>query len=292
MIQLLSTTPITYSIKYNMQNMAYQRVSDRQNGKNFFCPDKLEAAGETISFGTFPFSRCINHRKLKLSFEDVGGILHYQRLFGGKKFEANIASSKQEYCIMPAAPLNLPVSMTDFLQIRFNEIEVEPGTKTTIFVTAPLEVAVTLKAENEAVKTLDVFSFAKPKFALYGSATRGVLARTVVSKVSTAPHPVKNYKEFLLRLEIENTSEAWAAIGRVILYMKGLSLYYNATSVAASAKVTIVNQDTAEVTCEDILPGENMTRAESVFRLRRLDEVCNIKGVIYDNTFIMDMGLK
>ncbi|MDO5847391.1 MAG: DUF432 domain-containing protein [Methanocorpusculum sp.] len=267
-------------------------IIDTRRKRASFCYDRIGPAGETIAFGTYPFSRCIQHRKLSLSFEDDGGIIRYHRLFAGKTIEANIASGNREYTIMPSAPLHLPKPVTDFLQIRFDEIAIEPGAKTVIFVTAPLEIAVTLKAENAAAKTLDVFSFAKPKFALYGTATRGVITRFIRSPVSSVPVPVKNYKEFLLRLEIENTADTWASIGRVILFMKGLSLYWDSASVAACASVSIINTETAVVTCEDTPLRKDMTRAETLYRSRRVDEFCNVKGVVSENTFTMDMGLK
>lgn len=267
-------------------------IRDNPGNKSAFCYDRIEPAGETIAFGTYPFSRCIQHRKLSLSFEDDGGIIRYRRLFAGKTVEANIASGNKEYSIMPSAPLHLPKPITDYLQIRFDEIAIEPGAKTVIFVKAPLEIAVTLKAENAAAKTLDVFSFAKPKFALYGTATRGVITRFIRSPVSSAPVPVKNYKEFLLRIEIENNADTWISLGRVVLYMKELALYWDRCCVAACASVSISNADTAVVTCEDEPLMDGMTRAETLFRQRRVDEFCNVRGVTAGNTFTMDMGLK
>ena len=49
---------------------------------------KTSAAGETIAFGTYPFSRKIDHRVLSLSFEDVAGITRYHRRF--RKNEVNL----------------------------------------------------------------------------------------------------------------------------------------------------------------------------------------------------------
>ena len=272
--------------------MASTDTRESRRKKSSFCYDKVGPAGETIAFGTYPFSRCIQHRKLSLSFEDSGGIIRYRRLFAGKTVEANIASGNKEYTIMPSAPLHLPKPITDYLQIRFDEIAIEPGAKPVIFVTAPLEIAVTLKAENDAAKTLDVFSFAEPKFALYGTATRGVITRFVRSRVSSSPVPVKNYKEFLLRIEIENNADTWVSLGRVVLYMKELALYWDRSCVAACASVSISNADTAVVTCEDKPLMDEMTRAETLFRPRRVDEFCNVRGVTDGNTFTMDMGLK
>ncbi|HJJ39523.1 MAG TPA: DUF432 domain-containing protein, partial [Methanocorpusculum sp.] len=238
------------------------------------CYAKSESVWETIAFGTYPFTRCINHRRLTLAFEDKNGIMHYRRGLDGKVFEANIASTNKEYSVHPAGPNHLPAPITDYLQVRFDEIELEPGCSTVLFVTAPLEIAITLNAPNNEIKVLDVFSFAKAKFALYGTPTRGVVVRDTRSKVSANPLPVKNYKEFLLRLNIVNTSGEWVSLGRVVLYLKGLSLYYDATSVAACADVTITNTTSAQVTCTDSALRNDMIKADPVFTDRKTAAFC------------------
>lgn len=272
--------------------MVIPTFTDRRKKGTAFQYEKTDSVWETIAFGTYPFTRSINHRRLTLSFEDKDGIMHYKRGLDGKTFEANIAASNKEYSVHPAGPNHLPAPVTDYLQIRFDEIELEPGCNTVLFVTAPLEIAITLNASNNDVKILDVFSFARTKFALYGTATRGVIVRDTRSRVSAVPLPVKNYKEFLLRLHIENKSDSWVSLGRVILYLKGLSLYYDSTSVAACADVSIINPNSAQVSCTDLPLRKDMVKAEPVFTDRKTTAFCNIKNGQNDLTFVMDMGLR
>ncbi|HJJ45715.1 MAG TPA: DUF432 domain-containing protein, partial [Methanocorpusculum sp.] len=124
------------------------------------------------------------------------------------------------------------------------------------------------------------------------TATRGVIVRDTRSRVSAVPLPVKNYKEFLLRLHIENKSDSWVSLGRVILYLKGLSLYYDSTSVAACADVSIINPNSAQVSCTDLPLRKDMVKAEPVFTDRKTTAFCNIKNGQNDLTFVMDMGLR
>ncbi len=252
---------------------------------------KTAAAGETIAFGIHPFSRKVQHRKLALSFTEATGITHYRRTFRGTTFEADLATSGREYAILPVPPMNLPDLVTDFLQIRFNEIQLEPESKSVIFVTAPLEIAIALKAENGAENQLDTFGFASPKFALYGSATRGIITRYIESKVTGEPVPSKNYREFQLRLEIENTANTWVSLSRVILYMNNLIFYYDETSVAACASVQIKNDKTALVSCTDYALHDGMTRSTPQIPKRRFDPFCNVKKIMEGEAVIMDMGL-
>ncbi|HJJ54456.1 MAG TPA: DUF432 domain-containing protein [Methanocorpusculum sp.] len=266
-------------------------VSPRDSETQALGYRKTAAAGETIAFGTYPFSREINHPRLALSFTDTGGITHYKRRIGTSTFEADIATKNHEYTIMPLPPMMQPKRVTDFLQIKFNEISLEPGSTTVIFVTAPLEIGVSLTAENGTRKILDTLSFAHPKFALYGTATRGIVTRFVTSNVTTEPLPIKNYREFQLRLKIENTADTWVSLARVILYMNDLVFYYDDTAVAACASVRIINNKTATVLCSDYPLRENMTRVEPVVPERKFMRFCNVKNIIESNAVIMDMGL-
>lgn len=252
---------------------------------------KTVAAGAIMPFGTHPFSDTLKHPKLELSFTDTGGLVHYQRRLGKQKVDANLATSNHEYTLQPIPPMLIPAPVTDFLQIKFNEINLEPSSTTVIFLKAPLEVAVTLAADNGMVKRLDTLGLGKPKFALYGTAPRGILTRFVKSEVTTEPTPIKNYREFQLRLQIENTTGNWVALGRIILYMNNLVFYYDETSVSSCATITILKPNLANVLCTDSPLRENMTRIEPSIPKRRFSEFCNVKDVMSGEAVIMDMGL-
>lgn len=254
-------------------------------------PANTETIWEKITFGTYPLTHTITHRRLNITFDKSTGLLHYKRELDGKRFEADIAATCKDYHIIPAGANHVPAPVTDFLQIRFNEIEIEPGCKTTLYTTAPLELAVTIETPEKEIKLLDIISFAKAKFALYGTATRGIITRLSKSAITTRPPAVKNYKEFLLKITLENKSGKWISLGYLILYLKGLTLYYDTENAAASINLTIINETTAQITCIDEPPRKNMTKAEPIFRNRKPDTFCNIKTGITDKTFTMDMGL-
>jgi hypothetical protein len=106
------------------------------------------------------------------------------------------------------------------------------------------------------------------------------------------PPSVENYKEGLLRLEIENDTDKWAAVGRVVIYQKGLNLYYDETTVSACAKMIIRTRDVADVVGIDQPIREGMTQCLQVFEQRKTTPFCNIEGALLDTTFTMDMGMR
>lgn len=251
----------------------------------------VAAAGETIAFGTFPFSRTIAHRRLSLSFSDDAGITRYCRSFGGTTVEKTIAVSRKEYTVRPLPPMHLPEPVTDFLQVKFNEIRLEPGADTVIFVTIPLEIGISLASQDGEEHTIDVFGFVPPKFALYGTATRGILTRIITSEATGSPRPTKNYRECLLRIKLRNASSSWVSVSRVLLYMNTLVFHYDAACVSSCVSVIISNANKATVLCTDHALHDHMTRVDAIGPTRKFDKFCNVRKVIEDNAVVMDMGL-
>ena len=177
-------------------------------------------------------------------------------------------------------------------QIEFKEITIEPDGKAVVFLTIPIEIGVFLEAKNGERNLLDIVTFCHPKFSLYGAASRGVITRFHKSEVYAMPPSVENYKEGLLRLEIENDTDKWAAVGRVVIYQKGLNLYYDETTVSACAKMIIRTRDVADVVGIDQPIREGMTQCLQVFEQRKTTPFCNIEGALLDTTFTMDMGMR
>ena len=248
--------------------------------------------GPSFAYGKFNFDYSINFQGLKLGFEDKNGMYNYKRDIVGWKHESNIATQTKTFYLQPIEPLNLPDNVTDFIEIEFKEITIEPEGKAVVFLTIPIEIGVFLEARNGERNLLDIITFCHPKFSLYGAASRGVITRFHKSEVYAMPPSVENYKEGLLRLEIENDTDEWATVGRVVIYQKGLNLYYDETTVSASAKMIIRTHDVADVVGIDQPIREEMTESVQVFEQRRTTPFCNIEGALLDSTFTMDMGMR
>ncbi|MBR4987630.1 MAG: DUF432 domain-containing protein [Methanocorpusculum sp.] len=249
-------------------------------------------SGPVFTYGKFNFDYSINFQGLKLGFNDKNGMYHYKRDIIGWKHEAHVASQNGIFYLQPIEPLNLPDNVTDFIEIKFKEITLEPKSTTVVFLTIPIEIGVFLEAKTGERTLLDIVTFCHPKFSLYGSASRGVITRYYESQVYALPPTVRNYQEGLLRLEIENDTEEWATVGRVVLYQKGLNLYYDESAVSACAKMVIRTHDVADVYGIDQPIREDMIQCLQIFESRRTTPFCNIEGALLDSTFTMDMGMR
>ena len=275
--------PVTRPIKKSTETGNRREINLQERNPN---------VSEGISYGKYNSAHSISFKGLNISFENNDGVLHFRREIAGSIFTANVATTKDEYYLEPVEPMNIPAHVTDFLQIKFEEIAIEPETTTTIYLTMPLGIGIFLEAENGEMNLLDMAGFNNPKFALYGQPKRGVITRVHSSKVYTRPPAIKNYKEAILHLNIENKTDKWVKIGRVIMYMKGLELYYDSSVVASCAEMIVTAPDKANVNCLDISLFNGLTKCSGVFKQGKISKFCSINDAIRDKMFIMDMGLR
>ncbi|HJJ46901.1 MAG TPA: DUF432 domain-containing protein [Methanocorpusculum sp.] len=245
-----------------------------------------------ISYGKYNYAHTISFKGLSISFENNEGVRHFRREIADSIFTANVATTKDGYYLEPVEPMNIPAHVTDFLQIKFEDIVVEPETTTTIYLTMPLGIGIFLEAENGEMNLLDMVGFNKPKFSLYGQPKRGVITRVHTSKVYTKPPAPRNYKEAILHLDIDNKTEKWVKIGRVIMYMKGLELYYDSTVVASCAEMIVTSPDKAYVNCLDSSLFDGLTKCAGIFKHGKISKFCSISNAVQDKMFTMDMGLR
>ena len=244
-----------------------------------------------FSYGKFPLTYSLNFEGLSLSLDQEKGMYHYKRALGDWKTESNISVTGGNLVLHPVEPLNLPDNVTDFLEISFDPITVEPDGNCVVFVTMPVEIGVFIESENSRTDTLDIITYVYPKYSLYGRANRGVITRYHKSKVYYYPPAVKNHESGLLKLEIENNSDEWATVGRVIIYQKGLHLYFDENYVTSSARMTITDPEVATVTGIDIPFKADMTPALRLYKSRKTSAFYNVPGMLSDTMFTMDMGL-
>jgi len=246
-----------------------------------------------FAYGKHDFSVPINFHELNITFEENNGIIQYRREIAGSVFQGKIATAKKYYYLEPVEPMNIPSHITDFLQIKFDEeILLEPSSSTEIYLTIPLGIGIFLESEKGEMNLLDMAGFNKQHFSLYGQPDRGVITRHHVSKVYSAPPLVSNYKEAILHVDIENKTDEWRKVGRVILYMKELELYYDSNVVTSCIEMVITSPTSAFVNCLDgsIYPG--LSKCVGVYKQGKIAAFCNIQKAVMDKTFVMDMGLR
>jgi hypothetical protein len=242
-------------------------------------------------YGRFPLTYSLNFDCLSLSITQENGMHHYKRAIGNWKKESDISVSGGNLLLHPVEPLNLPDNVTDFLEIGFDPVVIEPDGKCVVFLTMPIEIGVFLESGSGSTSMLDIITFVYPKYSLYGGANRGVITRYHKSGVYYHPPSVKNHLSGIIKLEIENKSDEWVTVGRVVIYQKGLYLYFNDNYVAASVSMVIISPEVASVTGVESPIDEDMTSALRLYESRKTSAFFNIPGMLSDTTFTMDMGL-
>jgi len=81
-----------------------------------------------------------------------------------------------EIVVNPVEPINLPKNVTRYLEIDFPPILIKPNAVETRYLKFPIEIGVFAK-DGDKVTVVDVFTFDKPKYTLYGNPKSDVVCR-------------------------------------------------------------------------------------------------------------------
>ncbi len=231
-------------------------------------------------FGEYPLEDFeIERGSLSLSVRKSGKLYIYRRVLGENELTKKI-TNHGKLIINPVEPVNVPKSVTHFVEIEFEKhVLVGPKSKLGFYAKIPIDIGVFLK--NGKLKVLDVFTLNDyVKYTLYGTPKKGVVCRHYVSDVYDIPPKVDNTKEGILELEIENTSDEWVEMGKVVLDVYGMKLYYDEFRVVTKA-VVCISRGVAETQFVD--GRYNMKRALEIYVARGLH--------ILRRSFVMEWGL-
>jgi hypothetical protein len=252
--------------------------------------DDFPKPTSTFDYGRFTFDHVVNFVGLSISLEQTQELHHYHRAIGNWILETDIFAPNGRMSIHPVKPLHIPHAITDFLEIRFDEIMIEPNGKIVLFLTFPIEIGVFIESKGKS-DVIDIFTFKQPKYSLYGVLNRGIITRWHQSKTYYYPPQVKNYEEGILRLTVKNNSDDWTHLSRTVLYEKGMHIYYDNHIVSMTVDMNISSRDTADVIGVNLPLRENMTRSLQMCRPQRTTTFTNIPGTVVDAIFTMDSGL-
>jgi hypothetical protein len=255
----------------------------------------LDENGEELPsfvYGRFDMGYRVSFAGLAISVKKEGGLYHYHREFGRWSRSADIAADeKTGLVIHPIEPLYMPDAVTEYLEIRFGEVIIGPEDSTEIFLNFPVEFGIFVETGGKT-EVIDVFTLKYPKYSLYGTASRGIITRWYQSGTYSSPPLSRNFKEGILRLTIENKSAEWVAVSRVIIFDKGMQLYFDEHIVSMEAGMVIGPNGTAEVTAIDRPLHEGMMRAHKMYKPRKNSAFSNIPGAVAEGVFTMDSGLR
>jgi len=194
-----------------------------------------------------------------------------------------MTSSDDRIIVTPVEPVNLPQRITPYLEIEFPTVVVNPGVRKTIYLTFPIEVGVFL--ERKGVFTnLDIFSFARQKYSLYGTPTAGLITRWHRSAIfETVPY-TEPFKEGILELCLSNESPGVIEVSRGVFESYGMSIWYSSDRAAMKAEISIFSPTIAETSfSSEPCLGCN-ERGIDLFRALKLP-------VIQQKSFLMEYGV-
>ena len=163
--------------------------------------------------------------EILIEVEEGDGLLTYRRRCGEDKFERILVAGMAEVIINPVEPVNLPKGITNFLMIEFPPVMIEPGATRTVYLKFPVEFGVFVESARD-IEAVDIFSPTTQKYTLYGTPTRGLIARWYGSEVYTEFPEVDLHREGVMEFTITNTYREWVEVSRAVFEsvdMKSLS---------------------------------------------------------------------
>ncbi len=218
--------------------------------------------------------------ELKISLERSGGHFVYRRELGDV-VEKIIVASDAEIVINPVEPVNLPKNVTNFMLIEFERpIVCEPSSGFIVYATFPIEIGVLL-SKGGSTEVLDVFSFQRPKYALYGDPRGGVICRYWRSNVYTELPELDWLREGAMRLRVENRSDEWLEIGKLVFNVCSMKVYYDDSAVFCSARASVLSKTVAETDFE----------ALEHFNGRKSVELYVARRIRLGRKFVMEWGI-
>jgi hypothetical protein len=221
-----------------------------------------------MMFGRY---RDIFHREdgeILVETERVDGLLTYRRRCEGQTFERILVSKTGEIVVNPVEPVNLPKEITNFLQIEFSPMVLEPGASQTVYLKFPVEIGVFLEAARD-IDVLDIFGLGTQKYTLYGSPTGGVVARWYRSAVYTEAPPVECLSEGVMELSIHNASHEWVEIACAVFDSTDMKIYYSDV-VATTATMKVISASLAETDFIDAPLRPGMVKSIELHAARKI----------------------
>lgn len=223
------------------------------------------------------------HKDLTLSVEKEGEQFIYRRQCRDEEIEKILAMDKGELIVNPIEPLTKPKELTPYFLIMLDRsLMVEPRATKTIFLTFPIEVGVYIFSKEE-FKSLDSFTFVKPKFTLYGDPRQGVICKYWRSDVSLSIPNTDPFKEGIMELKVTNNYTNWVEITQAVFNAYGMKIYYDDHKVSMKARMRIAGPSIAETEFIDSPIESGMKKSLEIYMVRKLS--------LATTTFQMELGI-
>ncbi|MDV2482713.1 DUF432 domain-containing protein [Methanoculleus sp. Wushi-C6] len=219
-------------------------------------------------FGRYMGSFHREYGDIMVEAERANGLLTYRRRCGEQTFERILVTKTGEMIINPVEPVNLPKEITNYLQVEFSPMVLEPGTTQTVYLKFPVEIGVFLESAKD-IEVLDVFANGSQKYTLYGPQTNGVIARYHRSAVYSEIPSVECFCEGVMELSITNASREWVEVSQVVFDSTDMKIYYN-DFVTTTATMNIISANLAETDFVDAPLRPGMVKSVELYAARKI----------------------
>ena len=235
-----------------------------------------------ILFGTFNIPYKFENKGIKISIKKEGDLLIYNRKYQNEDIEKILLQKEGKIIINPVEPLNLPKVITKYFLIELERmIIIEPKNSTDLFISCPIDIGIFI-SEKGNFKIIDIFTFVKKKYTLYGDPQNGVICRYWKSDINLK-QPVKNFNQYgIMKLKVTNTTGDWAEIKNIVFNANGMKIYYNNEFISINAKLKILGKLKGETEFIDSPIEKKMTRSHELFKPKQ--------GVLVAKKFHMEDG--
>lgn len=183
---------------------------------------------------------------ITLSITEDGDFFRYIRKIGEEEQEQKtlLTTENAVVAINPIEPVNLPKQITQYLEIEFTPVLIEPEGVKVVYLLFPIEIGVIVFG-NKKMEAVDIFSFCPHKYSLYGPSAGGVITKYYASDIYSSPPESNRYCTGILRLEIQNKTLEWANISRTVLDGYSMKIYFG-PYVSMLARMKILTATNAE----------------------------------------------
>ena len=213
---------------------------------------------------------------ITLSITEDGDFFRYVRQIKDRKKEEKtlLTTESAIVSINPIEPVNLPKHITQYLEIEFTPVLIEPEGFKVIYLHFPIEIGV-IVFSNKKMEPIDIFSFCPQKYSMYGPSAGGVITKYYASDIYSSPPESDRYNNGVLRLEIENGTTEWAKISRTVLDGYSMKIYYG-PYVSMVARMKILSPNNAETEFIHNPAASDLQKAIEVYHIRSISSIKNV----------------
>jgi hypothetical protein len=202
---------------------------------------------EIIMYGIHesPFNLDIDN--VSIAVEKQNSSLLYRRSGVQGNSEKLLLQDSCRFLLNPIEPVNMPKRLTHFLLVNFQKtVILEPGATRKVYITFPIEIGVFISQGKEEFEIIDIFSFARFKYTLYGVPSNGIICKYWESDLYHSPPDTNPLYTGYIDLKIVNDSDHMIEINKCMFNAYGMKIYYEENKVVMKAVMRIPSRKLAE----------------------------------------------